>query len=88
MIPRQAHDGGAGVRRAARSTVGTLFEGQVRLHPERVLCPAGEAHRLVTSGGAASWEDLALYLVGRFCGAAEAVRIAKLFLLGDRSAGQ
>jgi transcriptional regulator GlxA family with amidase domain len=60
----------------------------VRLHPERVLCPAGEAHRLVTSGGAASWEDLALYLVGRFCGAAEAVRVAKLFLLGDRSAGQ
>lgn len=60
----------------------------VRLRPERVLCPAGEAHRLLTSGGAASWEDLALHLVGRFCGAAEAVRLAKLFLLGDRSAGQ
>lgn len=60
----------------------------VRLRPERVLCPAGEAHRLVTSGGAASWEDLALYLIGRFCGAAEAVRVARLFLLGDRSVGQ
>lgn len=60
----------------------------VRLRPERVLCPAGEAHRLLTSGGAASWEELALHLVARFCGAAEAVRIAKLFLLGDRSAGQ
>lgn len=61
---------------------------RVRLRPERVLCPAGEAHRLVTCGGAASWEDLALYMVNRYCGASEAVRIAKLFLLGDRSAGQ
>lgn len=60
----------------------------VRLRPERVLCPAGEAHRLVTCGGSASWEELALYLVGRYCGEAEAVRIARLFLLGDRSAGQ
>jgi transcriptional regulator GlxA family with amidase domain len=60
----------------------------VRLRPERVLVPAGTEHRLVTAGGSASWTDLALYLVARFCGEDEARRIAKLFLFGDRSDGQ
>ena len=60
----------------------------VRLHPERILVPAGPAHRIVTSGGQASWEDLALHLVARLCGEAEAVRIAKVFIFGDRSEGQ
>ena len=60
----------------------------VRLRPERILSPAGEGHRIVTSGGATSWEDLALYLVARFCGIEEALRIGKIFVLGDRSEGQ
>ncbi|TVQ83980.1 MAG: helix-turn-helix domain-containing protein [Chromatiaceae bacterium] len=60
----------------------------VRLRPERILSLSGEDGRLVTSGGAAAWEDLALYLVARFCGEAEAVRLAKLFLFGDHSEGQ
>lgn len=60
----------------------------VHLRPERILCPAGREHRIITSGGAAAWEDLALYLIARFCGEAEAIRIAKIFLLGDRTDGQ
>lgn len=60
----------------------------VQLRPERILCPTGPEHRVITSGGASSWEDLALYLVARFSSEAEAVRIAKIFLLGDRSEGQ
>jgi transcriptional regulator GlxA family with amidase domain len=60
----------------------------VRLRPERILCPAGHEGRIITAGGASSWEDLALYLVARHFGEAEAVRIAKLFLFGDRSEGQ
>ncbi|MCW8086887.1 GlxA family transcriptional regulator [Sabulicella glaciei] len=60
----------------------------VRLRPERVLVTAGTGHRLVTSGANASWTDLALYLVARFCGEEEARRTAKLFLFGDRSDGQ
>jgi len=60
----------------------------VRLHPERVLVAAGQGHRLVTSGANASWTDVALYLVARFCGEDEARRTAKLFLFGDRSSGQ
>jgi transcriptional regulator GlxA family with amidase domain len=60
----------------------------VRLRPERILCPGGPEHRVVTAGGASSWEDLALYLIARFSGEAEALRMAKLFVLGDRSEGQ
>lgn len=60
----------------------------VRLRAERTLCPAGPEHRIVTGGGQGAWEDLALYLIARFAGPAEAARIAKIYLLGDRSAGQ
>lgn len=60
----------------------------VRLRPERLLCPAGPDHRLITGGGPGAWADLALYLIGRYCGAAEAVRIAKIFVLGDHADGQ
>lgn len=60
----------------------------VKLRPERILSPAGEAHRIITAGGTGSWENLALYLVTRFFGEAEALRIAKIFLFGDRSDGQ
>jgi transcriptional regulator GlxA family with amidase domain len=60
----------------------------VRLRPERVLVSSGAEHRLVTSGGNASWTDLVLYIVARFCGEDEARRTAKLFLFGDRSNGQ
>jgi transcriptional regulator GlxA family with amidase domain len=60
----------------------------VSLRPERVLVPAGADHRLITAGASASWSDLALYLIARFCGEEEARRTAKLFLFGDRSDGQ
>jgi transcriptional regulator GlxA family with amidase domain len=61
---------------------------EVRLRPERVLVASGDGHRIVTAGATASWTDLALYLVARFCGEDESRRAAKLFLFGDRSAGQ
>ena len=61
---------------------------RVLLRPERVLVTAGAEHRLITSGGSASWTDLALYLIARFCSEEEARRIAKLFLFGDRNDGQ
>jgi transcriptional regulator GlxA family with amidase domain len=60
----------------------------IDLKPERVLVSAGREHRIVTAGGHASWSDLVLYLVARFCGEEEARRTAKLFLFGDRSDGQ
>ena len=60
----------------------------VRFCPERILCNSGHDGKLVTTGGASSWQDLALYLIGQFCGAVEAARIARLFVIGDRSEGQ
>lgn len=60
----------------------------VRLQHARILCPAGPEHRVVTSGGASSWTDLALYLIARFSGDGEARRIARAFVIGDRSDGQ
>ena len=64
------------------------FYPAVDLRIERTLLPAGPDARLITTGGAAAWEDLALYLIARFCGPEEAVRTAKVFLFGDRSGGQ
>ncbi|SMH42389.1 GlxA family transcriptional regulator [Maritimibacter sp. HL-12] len=60
----------------------------VRLAAQKILVPAGPEHRIITGGGATAWEELALYLVARFCGPPEAVRIAKIFLFGDHSEGQ
>lgn len=60
----------------------------IRLAAQKILVPAGPEHRIITGGGATAWEELALYLVARFCGPPEAVRIAKIFLFGDHSEGQ
>lgn len=61
---------------------------RVRLEPQRILCPSGPGHRIVTAGGASSFAELSLYLIARFAGEAEARRMAKLFVLGDKSDGQ
>jgi transcriptional regulator GlxA family with amidase domain len=60
----------------------------IHLAAQKILVPAGPEHRIITGGGATAWEELALYLIARFCGPSEAVRIAKIFLFGDHSEGQ
>jgi transcriptional regulator GlxA family with amidase domain len=80
-----------GAEAASHWTMADLFRDRyprVRFRPERILCDSGRAGQLITTGGASSWQDLALYLIGRFCGAEEAARVARLFLLGDRGHGQ
>jgi len=61
---------------------------EVNLQIQKVLVPSGSEHDVVTCGGSASWTDLSLYLISRFCGEHEARRISKIFLFGDRSQGQ
>ena len=39
----------------------------VELRLDEVLVTAGEREEFAMSGGAASWQDLVLYLIGRFC---------------------
>lgn len=61
---------------------------KIELLPEHILLSTGPDQRLLTGGGVASWQDLALHVVARFCGQAEAIRTAKVFVLGDRTIGQ
>jgi transcriptional regulator GlxA family with amidase domain len=61
---------------------------EVKVCRDRILVPAGEGHRVVTAGGASAWADLMLYLIGRFAGADEARRIAKIYLIDPHLDGQ
>lgn len=61
---------------------------KVKLRREQMLVAAGEGQRILTSGGGSGWHDLALYLIGRYVGAEEAVRIARLYLIDWHQEGQ
>ncbi len=68
-----------------------LFRDQyprVKYRMGAILCFAGERDRIVTAGGVASWQDLALYLIARLCGPQDAIRTAKIHILADHSDGQ
>lgn len=72
----------------AAATLFRTYFPEVRLQQERLMIAANPEQSIVTAGGGAAWEELALYLVRRYCGAAAAIKTTKLFVLGDRSAGQ
>jgi transcriptional regulator GlxA family with amidase domain len=61
---------------------------RVKLLREAVLVRSGRDGRIVTGGGVNSWQDLVLHLIARYCGREEAIHIAKVFVMGDRSLGQ
>jgi transcriptional regulator GlxA family with amidase domain len=52
----------------------------VLLRPEEVLVVSGDGGRLVTSGAATAWHDLALYLIAKYVGPATAQASARVFL--------
>lgn len=54
---------------------------RVRFDPAPNLCFGDLTGRIVTAGGISSWHDLALHVIARHCGPAEALRIAKVFLM-------
>lgn len=60
---------------------------RVRVHPKRALVISGEG-QLVLAGGGTSWHDLALYLIARFFGTEEAMRVARLHLIDWHHIGQ
>jgi transcriptional regulator GlxA family with amidase domain len=60
----------------------------VVLRPDRTLVVAGEGGRLVTSGAATAWHDLALYIVARWVGPATAQSLARFQLIQWHSDGQ
>ena len=60
----------------------------VRLRLEHELVACGPGGRIVTSGAAAAWHDLALYLIARLGGAELAYEAAKFFMFQWHSDGQ
>ncbi len=61
---------------------------RVRFRPEPNLAFADPEGRVVTAGGTTSWHDLALHIIARYGGPAEAMRIAKVYLLKWHDEGQ
>jgi transcriptional regulator GlxA family with amidase domain len=61
---------------------------RVRFRAGAILDLSSEDAGVVTAGGATSWQELALYLIGRFCGPAHAMRTAKVYLLAGHQDGQ
>jgi len=60
----------------------------VRFRAEPNLVLADNRGRLVTAGGTTSWHDLAIHIIAKHCGPAEAMKIAKVYLLKWHDEGQ
>lgn len=68
-----------------------LFQARwpnVKFHPDRTLTFAGEGDSIIMSGGMASWQDLALYLIARFVGPEHASKSARFYCVDPRPDGQ
>jgi transcriptional regulator GlxA family with amidase domain len=61
---------------------------RVKVHGSRVLVASTPDARVVTCGGAASWMDMVLYLVGRFASPEVAMQLAKVQMLDWHHNGQ
>jgi transcriptional regulator GlxA family with amidase domain len=61
---------------------------RVRFKAGSILDLSNEGAGVVTAGGATSWQELALYLIGRFCGPGHAMQTAKVYLLAGHQGGQ
>ena len=61
---------------------------KVKLRLGAILSFAGEHDRIVTAGGATSWQELALHVIARFCGPEHAIQAAKIHILPGHSEGQ
>ncbi len=61
---------------------------KVRFKSEAMLCLTSVADGVLTAGGVVAWHDLAVYLINHFCGRAQAIETAKVFLISGHSEGQ
>lgn len=60
----------------------------VHVRRESALVTSGEGQRLIMAGGGTSWQDLALYLIARWAGLDEAIRLARIYLVDWHHSGQ
>ncbi|NEZ04193.1 helix-turn-helix domain-containing protein [Wenzhouxiangella sp. XN201] len=61
---------------------------KVHVQPQSALVVTGDEQRLVMAGGGTSWQDLALYLVARWMGMDEAIKLARIYLVDWHQSGQ
>ena len=60
----------------------------VKVHRSRAVVASGPGQRIITAGGGTTVFDLGLFLVARFLGQEEAMRLAKLYLLDWNKSNQ
>lgn len=60
----------------------------VKWRVDKNLCIAGDNDEILTAGGSTVWQELALYLIARFCGLEQARNASKLWLISDRDISQ
>jgi len=60
----------------------------VDVEPDRFLVASGEGQRIITAGGVTSYLDLGLFLIARFFGTEEAMRVARSWLIDWHRDGQ
>ncbi len=61
---------------------------KVRWRTDQNLCRSGSDDQFVTVGGTTSWQELALYLILRYCGVEAAAQTAKFWVIPDRGESQ
>ncbi len=61
---------------------------QVKWAPDAILNMSAANQRVITSAGVTSWQDLAIYLVERYCGVSNAINTARVYLLALHEDGQ
>ena len=60
----------------------------IKMRPNRAFIATGDEQRLIMAGGGTSWLDLGLYLIARFVGIEEAIKVAKLHMIEWHQTGQ
>ena len=64
------------------------FYPKLKWQEDSVLNLSAEHRRIITTGGVTAWQDLAIYLIKRFCGVQHAIDTARLHLLATHTDGQ
>lgn len=60
----------------------------VKWREDSILNLSAEHKRIITAGGVTSWQNLALYLISRYCGVQHAIDAARVHLLSPHTDGQ
>ncbi len=61
---------------------------KIKLTKDSALNLTANKKRIITAGGASSWQDLVMYLIAHFCGVQQAIYTANIFLLSSHADGQ